>query len=303
MDRVKFLFDLRGYFIIRNVLSPREIDLANSAIDKHKFYERKDNLRLTKDNSKLSGDMSSGRLDMGGMLGWSEGSDIFREFLVHPKVVPYLNELVGEGFRLDHSPLVIAQNIGSEGFSLHGGSISSRSGKFVPQLQYVCKEKTIYNSLLAVSFQLTDHNEGSGGFCVVPGSHKINFKPSLEMMDGSDEDFFSDCVVQPVTKAGDVILFSEATIHGCLPWKANYQRRVALYRYSPSNIAFARGYSTGWPDSYLNGMTKQQLSVMQPPYHPIYDRECLDSDSNIVSKGRSKEKKEFDQLVFSEPYY
>ena len=32
--------------------------------------------------------------------------------------------LTGEGYRMDHQPLVIAQDADSEGFSLHGGPIS-----------------------------------------------------------------------------------------------------------------------------------------------------------------------------------
>jgi hypothetical protein len=55
--------------------------------------------------------MKTGRLDMGGMLGWEEPHrEIFRNLLAHPKLVPYLHMVIGEGYRLDHSPLIIAQN-------------------------------------------------------------------------------------------------------------------------------------------------------------------------------------------------
>lgn len=37
---MKFLFDLNGYMVIRNVLSKEEIASANAAIDAHKFEER-----------------------------------------------------------------------------------------------------------------------------------------------------------------------------------------------------------------------------------------------------------------------
>ena len=37
-------------------------------------------------------------------------------------MVPYLHELVGPGYRLDHNPLLIMQDPGSEGFEFHGGS-------------------------------------------------------------------------------------------------------------------------------------------------------------------------------------
>ena len=52
----------------------------------------------------------------------------------------------------------------------------------------------MWNSLVAASFMLTDQNAGDGGFCVVPGSHKINFAPTLDMMNGEDEEFYRDYV-------------------------------------------------------------------------------------------------------------
>ena len=51
--------------------------------------------------------------------------------------------------------------------------------------------------MVAASFMLTDQNAGDGGFCVVPGSHKINFAPSLAMINGEDEEFYRDYVQQP----------------------------------------------------------------------------------------------------------
>ena len=103
---------------------------------------------------------------------------------------------------------------------------------------------------------MTDQNEGDGGFCVVKGSHKINFPPTNEMLHCEDEEFFKSDVYQPVLKAGDVVLFSEATIHGALPWTSEKQRRIALYRFAPSNCAYARGYSDGgWPKSFTEGMS------------------------------------------------
>ena len=64
-------------------------------------------------------------MDMGGMLGWaSPHGDVFRRLLCHRNIAPYLIDLCGEGYRLDHHPLVIVQDKDSEGFALHGGPIS-----------------------------------------------------------------------------------------------------------------------------------------------------------------------------------
>jgi len=51
----------------------------------------------------------------------------------------------------------------------------------------------------------------AGGFCVVRGSHKSNFVAPPRMLDLQAH---QEHVHQPQTQAGDVILFSESTLHG-----------------------------------------------------------------------------------------
>ena len=78
---------------------------------------------------------SGPRMDMGGMLWWqADQSKLFRDMLTHPRLVPYYRALCGEGYRMDHQPLLVAQGPDSEGFKLHGGPISGADG--VPQVQH-----------------------------------------------------------------------------------------------------------------------------------------------------------------------
>ena len=192
-------------------------------------------LRNTKDGTPLAGDGKTGRMDLSGMLGWpAPQSAPFRKLLAHPKLIPTMHALIGKGYRMDHLPFLIAQEKGSEGFSLHGGPLTGDGG-FNPHLQYVCRQGSMFNSLVAMSVVLTPHNEGDGGFCVVRGSHKMNFPVPAEMANGSA---LREHIYQPVTQPGDVIFFSEATVHGALPWAAAHQRRVVLYRFAPSNMAY-----------------------------------------------------------------
>lgn len=302
MERAKILFDLNGFIRVSGVLSAEELRRANEAINSRSglMKERKGNvLRNSKNDTPLSGDMGTGRLDLGGMLGWrSPDCDVFRDMLCHKGIVSYLNMILGEGYRLDHSPLIIAQEAGSEGFSLHGGPE-------LPFLQYAVERDRIFTSLLGVAFQLTDHGSGDGGFCVVKGSHKVNFPLTEDMRTGVDVDFWKENVEQPETQAGDVIIFSEATIHGCMPWRnENKQRRIALYRFSPPGCAYARGYSEGWPASFTEGMRPEQMAVMQPPFKTSFNRFCLGDDGSLRDpSNRSEEKTQFDKDVFGTKYY
>ena len=153
---------------------------------------------------------------MGGVLEWTDNNNddakVFQSILTHPRLVPLFHGILGKGYCIDHLPFYIIQDQGAEGFQLHGGTIDCTSGQYNPHLAYTCHQNQIFCSLLGVNIMLTDHNAGDGGFCVVPGSHKSNFKMPKGMVDGHA---YSDCIRQLETKAGDVVLFSEGTMVPC----------------------------------------------------------------------------------------
>ena len=96
---------------------------------------------------------------------------------MHSSTRPILNELLGEGYRLDHSPLVIGMQKGSNGHTLHGGAVDASTNEPAWNIAYECRNQCIRTQLLTVSVALSDVHAGDGGFCVVPGSHKSNFAP------------------------------------------------------------------------------------------------------------------------------
>jgi len=305
----RFLFDLNGFLVLRGILSPEEVAAANAAVDaKQSLLQSRDTaaLRNTKTGSPL--DASGPRLDMGGMLFWEQPHcEVFRNMLCHPKLVPYITELCGMGYRLDHQPLLLAQERDSEGFSLHGGPVTS-DGRFNPTLQYRCEQGQLWTSLLAVSFQLCDHNPGDGGFCVVRGSHKLNVPCPADFATGASA-AFSDHVYQPVTKAGDVVIWSEATIHGATPWRGAQQRRLALYRFAPANMGYGRGYLE-YPQEQLQQMTPMQRAVLEPPYADRLDRPLVtpkqaleDREGEMPTLTRNEEKRKLDEVLFGTKYF
>jgi len=298
----KYVFDLRGFIVLRGVLSPEEVTAANAAVDacSAQFKERKGDLRNA-NNTGFAGDGSTGRRESGCALRWPKPHcDVFRGILDHPKLVPYLNELCGPGYRMDHLPLLIAQSAGCEGFVLHGGRISG-SGSYLPELAYSCHEGRIYNPLLACSVQLSDHNPGDGGFVVVPGSHKANFATPEELIDGTNQ-LAQGLLMQPATKAGDVVLFSEGTVHGAKAWTAEHERRIALYRFAPATHAYGRAY-TAWPEGMMNDLTPGQNAVLQPPYANRLDREIIEANGELKLERRAEHKRKWDEVVFETKYF
>ena len=218
----------------------------------------------------------TGRGDLGGMLAWEKPwREPFRAMLVHPRIVPYLHALLGTGFRMDHNPGLITMREGAEGHLFHG---SSGPG-FDPHQYYIVKDGRMHNGLTVVAWQLADQNAGDGGLCVIPGSHKGNFScpPAMRKFEVHQE-----FIKQINAKAGDVVIFTEATTHGTLPWKAKHQRRSLLFRYSPNCLAYANSYLP-WPEGVLDGLTSEQRAVLEPPYHTRLERPMVDDAGRLSS--------------------
>ena len=117
---------------------------------------------------------------------------------------------------------------------------------------------------------------------------------------------FAEHIYQPEVKAGDVIIFSEATVHGSVPWKAAHQRRLALYRFSPANFAYGRAYLNQWGPGVIEKCTPQQAAVLGPPHAVRLERPTITTegeDSEIQVYKRSKAKKDHDLAVFGSDYF
>lgn len=255
-----YLFDLRGFLVVENALSPDEVRAANEAIDQYQadIKPRAPEHSLSDNSPVLKGE--KGRLEISRRLLELDPpyAEPFRRMLAHPVIVPYLNELLGVGFRLDHGPGLIAMDRGCEGHVLHGGA-----EPYDPSQFYVMKNGRIFNGLSVVSWQLTDVHPGDGGFCCIPGSHKSNYRCPQDI---KRYEVFRDCVEQVVAPAGSAVIFTEALTHGTLPWIGAGQRRSILFKYSPGFIAW--GQYAPASEALMETLTPEQRAVMQPPYRP-----------------------------------
>jgi hypothetical protein len=276
----KYLFDLNGYLTINTVLTSNEVTFCNEAVEHHadQICERVGEHSLSGGSKTLKGLI--GRGDLGGILGWEKPwGNPFRKMLAHPRIVPYLNEILGQGFRIDHSglavdPGLITMRKGAEGHLFHGSFPD-----FDPYQYYICKNGKIYCGLTVVTWQLTDMNSGDGGLCVIQGSHKSNFPCPIKM---TRYEKYQEAVKQITCKAGDVIIFTEALTHGTLPWKAEHQRRSVLFRYSPASLAYAKDYFPNLPAKIRESLTEEQKAVLEPPYHTRLSRPVLDNHGKKV---------------------
>ena len=115
----------------------------------------------------------------------------------------------------------------------------------------------------------------------------------------------ADFIQQPVTKAGDVVLFSEGTVHGALPWTPQDRpRRACLYRFAPATHSYGRSYfgheGGGWPLAMYDDLDDAQRAVLEAPYANRLDRPNIQSDGSVVITTRNERKKKHDKDVFGE---
>jgi len=233
----KFMFDLEGYIVIKNVLTPEEVAALNALADQ----------RFTEKREQADRRMSA-------VSQWGAEA---QALIDHPKIVPYMLELLGPKFRIDHDYCIFMTKGGRAG-GLHGGEGHS-DGEGDHWYRY--RDGVMRNGLTVVTFFLTHADQGDGGFACVPGSHKSNFAKNLP----DDVRMFERVphyVTQPAVEAGDALIFTEALIHGTMPWAADHERRALLYKFSPGHSSWANTYYN--PADYPTA-TEQQIRIMAAP--------------------------------------
>ena len=233
----QFMFDLEGYIVIKNVLTPAEVAALNALADQ-RFTEK----------PELADRRTSA------VSRWGTEA---QALIDHPNIVPYLVELLGPKFRIDHDYCIFMTKGGRAG-GLHGGEGHS-GGEADHWYRY--RDGVMRNGLTVVTFFLTHANQGDGGFACVPGSHKSNFTDNVPD-DVRRFERVPHYVTQPAVEPGDALIFTEALIHGTMPWTADHERRALLYKFSPGHSSWAQTYYN--PADYPTA-TAQQIRIMASP--------------------------------------
>lgn len=232
----RYLFDVQGYTILPDVLSPEQVATLNGLIDAQKLPEP-------------GLDMNNAQFD--NFLGWDRA---FCDLLDHEGIMPHMRAILGDGFRLDHY-YGIYMRAGTARLGLHGGNTP-----YDPPEYYHFRNGEMYNGLIVVAWNLADAGPGMGGFCCIPGSHKANLACPAELKAAHTD---HPAVIVPYAPAGSVVIFTEALTHGTAPWTAPHQRRSLLYKYSPAQQS--------WSSTYLKppagiDLTDRQKLLFEPPY-------------------------------------
>ncbi|MCZ7646444.1 MAG: phytanoyl-CoA dioxygenase family protein [Planctomycetota bacterium] len=244
----RFLFDLQGFIKLEGVLAPDEIASMLRTMEEAGIKDPENNPNKSR---------------FGNFLAWSAA---YRNLIDHPRILPWLFELLGPKFRLDHAYGMAARaGATAEGHSLHHTSYLWNHGCY-----YLVEKGVMHNGLIVVSFALTDIAPNAGGFCCIPGTHKVNYPMPRKWYDLKD----NPLAKQIPQKAGDVVIFTEALTHGTWPWTdAKSERRSVLLKYCPSYMRWAQKDM----NAEIEGLTPRQKQILLGP--AVGDRDPIPPDA------------------------
>jgi hypothetical protein len=236
-------FDLTGYIIIRNFLSQDRVRTINRIIDR-----------------KISGGLQ-------GKFSYFHLDSIFCDLMADPRAVAICRYLIGDWFRFDHAFGIQygpapgkGPPTGHEG--LHAGPFANQ-GSF----RYSWFDNRPHCGLIVFSYFLEPVRPGDGGLILVPGSHKLNvcltghdiYRNLLE------ETIRARWIDNPEMNSGDLLIFTEAVIHGTRRWEPKDRRRRNIH------ISYAPGYQASRDYDQIRrylplAKTDLQRALLRPPH-------------------------------------
>ncbi|MEM7201761.1 MAG: phytanoyl-CoA dioxygenase family protein [Planctomycetota bacterium] len=255
-----YALDVAGYLHVPGVLSHHEVATMNKLLDIVAESE--------------------------GMLAWPrEHRAPFRDLLVHPTLVWYLNQIIGPGFRLDQAPRLLGIREGETSAALVGGDEPRN-----PSLAYYQQNGRRSCQCVRAIWALEDVAVGDGGLVVVRASHKSNVAAPRDLLTGEDD---MGLVVQPALGAGDLLLLAETTLHGVRPWTGPSKRLLA-YRYA--GRAMIQSYPPGpgketesGPEWIHEASPEQRAVVYRPGFKGSNPPPVLNTDGDKVWVEESSE--------------
>ena len=118
----KYLFDLRGYLVVKNALTVQQIEDLSDKLEQRRDLEEDGNntRRITRAGSDRT------RFDDPNDPAWSarsllEWGGTYIDLIDLPTIAPYLEALLGVNYRLDHDYLNINDAESAHKLYLHGG--------------------------------------------------------------------------------------------------------------------------------------------------------------------------------------
>lgn len=243
----EYLFDLRGYLILKRALTPEQVKACNESYDEIQEAAKSIQGKGWVGNVPVN---NSGRQEGLVISQLYEAGPMWEELLDNPawydKCIHFIGTDDPENFDTNHGPAFIDECFGT--IRGPGGAQRLHSGGHVGTIrtQFRHHAGKFHCGQINILMALTDIGPGDGATMVVPGSHKSNLRhPQTIAIEKRDEEVSMDEVAGAIEchlEKGDALLFVDAIAHGSARRTNPGERRVSIYRYGPSWGYFRLGY-------------------------------------------------------------
>jgi hypothetical protein len=244
-EEQRYVFDLKGYLVVRNALAPEHVATLNATIDRTERLPDEDvppPVRLQREVPGGS-DMRIHNL--------KELGEPFARLIDLEPVIGLVEAAIGTRPRLNHDYAILRYKAGDR-TAFHLGNTP-----VTPSCQFRSHDGRFLSTLVKVVYPLTDQGVEDGCFSVIPGSHKSQYASPF----GREPDGIPVREAVPC-RAGDAVVFTEALAHGSEVNRSGRPRRTLYYAYSPCWVAGWSGADDASPE-LLERVTERQRELLR----------------------------------------
>lgn len=243
-DAQRYMFDLQGYAVIKNVLPSAQVARLKEILDE---LERRPAAKLPP-HVVESKPRTEKMLYISNII---EAAPEFHALIDVPEVIDVVREVSLGLFRLNHTYAIYHWKDAMSSLHMAGTPIH-------PKASYTAKNGQIFSLLTKAVFPIANHSVEDGCFAIVPGSHKSDFPRPF-----SDDPHSHPGLVPVPAEPGDAIVFTEATTHGSYKNVSGRCRQSLFYCYSVGYMPDWTKLGLSFSDDLYKQVSKSQSEILR----------------------------------------
>ena len=243
-EEQKYLFDLQGYLVLKQVVPLSLIEQCNQILDKLAEIPQDQ----YPDGVSLGKDRTDEELYISNVI---EAGTPFHKLIDIEPVIQIVSDVSLNHYRLNHTYAIYRWGDGYTYMHMGGTPLH-------PKATYMCHSGQIFSTLTKAVFPIQHNDIDDGCFAVIPGSHKANYPRPW----GNHPE--ENLVLTPIpAQAGDVIIFTEALTHGSYLNRSGKPRRTVYYCYSVGYMRDWGKLGLKFSDRLIPQLTERQKEIIR----------------------------------------